>query len=125
MNVTGTLVGDSLRPGAQFAPPGTRIRRVYRLDLGGTAAPTQPGVWTVIDFESDDVAAVAEALAAALNPDGGWYADLRDGADRVVVYAGAVFRYGPGDAETRAAAIAHGRSVGVPEHQLDWDDATT
>ncbi|MFI5915129.1 hypothetical protein [Dactylosporangium sp. NPDC051541] len=28
----------------------------------------------------------------------------------------------PGDDATRAAAIAHGRAVGVPEHQLDWKD---
>ncbi|MER7003239.1 hypothetical protein ABT297_09355 [Dactylosporangium sp. NPDC000555] len=122
MTITGTLIGDGLRPDAQFAPPGTRIRRVYRLDLGGTAAPTQPAVWTVIDFEADDADAVAEALAASLRPDGGWYADLRDGPDRVIVYAGAIFRYGPGDEETRAAAIAYGRAVGVPEHQLDWKD---
>ncbi|MFF5235231.1 hypothetical protein [Dactylosporangium sp. NPDC000521] len=120
--MTGTLIGDGLRPGAEFAPPGTRIRRVYRLDLTGSAAPTQPAVWTVIDFEADDADSVADALAAALNPVGGWYADFRDGADRVIVYSGAVFRYGPGDGETRAVAIAHGRAVGVPEHQLDWED---
>ncbi|MER7008506.1 hypothetical protein ABT297_36415 [Dactylosporangium sp. NPDC000555] len=65
---------------------------------------------------------MAAALARALNPEGGWYADFRDGTDRVIVYAGKIFRYGPGDNETRAAAIAHGRAVGVPEHQLDWKD---
>ena len=32
MTIRGTFVGDSLRPGAEFAPPGTRISRVYRLD---------------------------------------------------------------------------------------------
>ena len=122
MTITGTLIGDGLRAGVDFAPPGTRIRRIYRLDQGDSAAATQPRVWTVIDFEADDADSVAEALAVALNPDGGWYADFRDGDDRVVVFAGAIFRYGPGDDRTRAAAVAHGRAVGVPEHQLDWED---
>jgi hypothetical protein len=122
MAATGTLIGDSLRPGAEFAPPGTRIRRVYRLDLKGTAAATQPPIWTVINFEADDADAVAESLAASLDPDGGWYADLRDGTDRIIVFAGTIFRYATGDDETRAAAMAHGRAAGVPEHQLDWPD---
>jgi hypothetical protein len=121
MAITGTLIGDGLRPGAEFAPPATRITRVYRLDQGTAAGPAQPRIWTVIDFEADDADAVAHALAEALNPDGGWYADFRDGPDRVIVYAGAIFRYAPGDTGTRAAAIAHGRAVGVPEHQLDWE----
>jgi hypothetical protein len=121
MTITGTLIGDGLRADAEFAPPGTRIRRVYRLDQGDTAGEGQPRVWTVIDFEADDADAVARALSESLSRDGGWYADFRDGADRVVVYAGAIFRYSPGDTETRDAAIAHGRAAGVPEHQLDWE----
>ncbi|GIE29556.1 hypothetical protein Ait01nite_026010 [Actinoplanes italicus] len=122
MTATGTLIGDSLRPGAEFAPRGARIRRVYRLDLEGTGTATQPPVWTVIEFETDDTEAAVEALAASLNPGGGWYADMRDGRDRIIVFAGTVFRYRPGDAEGRAAAMAHGRAAGVPEHQLDWPD---
>lgn len=46
MTVTGALIGDGLRPGAEFAPPGTRIRRIHRLDLTDSAAPTQPTVRT-------------------------------------------------------------------------------
>jgi hypothetical protein len=124
MTITGTLIGDGLRVGAEFAPRGTRIRRVYRLDQADAAGDGQPRIWTVIDFEADDdvAGALAQGLSESLDADGGWYADFRDGADRVVVYAGAIFRYAPGDAETRAAAIAHGRAAGVPEHQLDWAD---
>jgi hypothetical protein len=121
MTITGTLIGDGLRVDAEFAPPGARIRRIYRLDQAAAAGKGQPRVWTVIDFEADDADAVARALSESLSPEGGWYADFRDGTDRVIVYAGAIFRYSPDDAETRAAAIAHGRSVGVPEHQLDWE----
>lgn len=58
----------------------------------------------------------ADALAGALEPAHGWYADFTAGDERVVVFAGKVFRSG------RAAAIAHGRSVGTPEHQLDREE---
>jgi hypothetical protein len=39
-----------------------------------------------------------------------------------VVYAGRVFRYASGDKAARAGAEEYGRSVGVPEPQLDWDE---
>ncbi|SNY60334.1 hypothetical protein [Paractinoplanes atraurantiacus] len=123
MPVTGRLIGDSLRPGAEFAPPGVRIVRVFRQDLEGTQTATQPAAWTVIDFEADDAEAVAGALAAALNPDGGWYADFSDGDDHIIVFAGRVFRCPSGDSAADEAAKSYGRSVGVPEHQLDWGSA--
>ncbi|WP_426567823.1 hypothetical protein [Streptomyces canus] len=102
---------------------------------------------------------IADALAAALRPELGWYADFAVGDERIVVFAGRVFRIGrgegaglgrprrarprrarpgqagPGRAEAgrggpglakagrggpgRAEALAYGRSVGTPEHQLD------
>jgi hypothetical protein len=124
MTVTGRVIADSLRPGAEFAPPGTRIVKMFRVDQGDSAGPGQPRFWTIVDFEADDAEPVAQALAASLDPVGGWYADFRDGDDHVVVFAGKIFRYGPGDRETYAAAVAHGRQVGVPEHQLDWAAGT-
>ena len=124
---TGCVIGESLRPGAVFEPPRLRIRRITRLDPSATVGPHQPPVWTVVDFEVDDREAdgVAEALASNLLADGGWYADLRVGDERVIVFAGRVFRYRRGDTVVRAEAQAHGRSVGVPGHQLDWDDDDT
>lgn len=38
------------------------------------------------------------------------------------LFPGKVFRYPRGDQAGRAEAQAHGRSVGVPEPQLDWTD---
>jgi hypothetical protein len=40
----------------------------------------------------------------------------------VVVFAGKIFRFPRGDEAGRAEAAAYGRSVGVPDHQLDWRD---
>ena len=84
----------------------------------------QPNVWTFVEFEADDGAAepLRRALEAALERAGGWYADFSVGSDHVVVFADRSFRYQRGDAAGRAEATAYGRSVGVPDHQLDWAD---
>ena len=54
--------------------------------------------------------------------DGGWYADFTSSDHHVVVFAGRVFRYRRGDAAAQAEARAYGRSLGVPDHQLDWSE---
>jgi len=122
--ITGCVIGESLRSGAVLELPDLRIRRITRLDQSGTASADQPQVWTVIDFETSDhhTQQLAQELAACLASDGGWYADFRTGDERVVVFAGKVFSFQRGDTAARAEAAAHGRSVGVPEHQLDWRD---
>jgi hypothetical protein len=71
----------------------------------------------------DDAAGeLADALAAALVADEGWYADFEVADDHVVVFAGRAFRYAKGDRAGREAAVEYGRTHGVPEHQLDWGD---
>ena len=100
---------------------GTRPDGALRAEDGDVAG--QPPVWTFVDFAgSDDVAEdAAEALAAALLGDGGWYADIDVGDDKIVVFADRVFRYRRGDSVGRDEAVTYGRRVGVPEHQLDWE----
>ncbi len=123
--ITGCVIGESLRSGAVLELTGLRVCRVTRMDLTDSARGSQPPVWTVLEFESDaeDDAPLAQALADGLSPDGGWYADYRVGdKERVVVFAGRVFRYTGANDPRRTEAIAYGASVGVPEHQLDWKD---
>ena len=119
----GRILTESLRPGAVLEVPDLRLVRVGREDVSASAGPQQPPVWTSMDVEAPDERAgeLADALATALLDEGGWYADFTVGADHVVVFAGRSFRYVRGDAAARAHVVAYGRSVGVPEHQLDWD----
>jgi hypothetical protein len=120
--VCGRIILESLRVGAELVVPELRVVRVGRHDVAGSAPVAQPAVWTILDVEAPDERAgeLAESLAAAL--DGrGWYADFRVAGDHVIVFPGRVFRYAVGDPDGRAAAARHGRAVGVPEHQLDWD----
>ena len=94
-----------------------------RVDVSASAVPGQPSTWTFIDFEGDDddADALAQALAECLQAEGGWYANFRARQEHVVVFANRIFRYQTGDEAGRAEAVVYGRSVGVPEHQLDWD----
>jgi hypothetical protein len=120
----GTLLAESLRTGVDLAVPDLRLVRIGRHDVSGSAVPTQPDVWTFVEFEAPDARTdeLAAALAATLRADDGWYADFTVDEDHVVVFAGRVFRYRRGDSEGRATAVAYGRSVGTPEHQLDWGE---
>jgi hypothetical protein len=120
----GVLIAESLRVDAELKVDGLRCRRVVRRDVSATTAPTQPGVWTFMDFDAPDemADALSAALATALEKEVGWYADFAAGDDHVVVFANRIFRYRRGDRAGREAAQAHGRSVGVPEHQLDWTE---
>lgn len=111
--ITGYVLGESLRPGAVFAPHGLRIRKVERVDNSASATAGQPGAWTFIEWETDDDSAsgpIAEALAAALEPTHGWYADFTVGDERVVVFARKATRRQPHidaaaiDAATKPAA---------------------
>ena len=115
---------ESLRVGADLRVPSLRVVRVGRHDVSRSTSTGQPDIWTFLDFEApDDVAdELAEALTEILTSDQGWYADFRVGDDHVIVFSGRVFRYAKGDDAGRDAAVNYGRTVGVPEHQLDWGE---
>jgi hypothetical protein len=119
--VKGRILAESLRSGAALVVPGLELTRVSRVDVANHT-PDQPPTWTLLDITAPDERAeeLAAALSAALEPQGGWYADFRTGADHVVVFAGRIFRYAVSDPAGREEAVAYGRSVGVPEAQLDW-----
>ena len=138
--LTGRLLAESLRVCADLEVADLRVVRIGRHDVStrqlGLMAPTllttarrgavagQPPIWTFLDFEAPDDQAddLAQALAAALQTETGWWADFVVGGDHVVVFAGRVFRYRIGDTRARAEAVAWGRTSGTPEHQLDWGD---
>jgi hypothetical protein len=72
-----------------------------------------PASGTFLDVEapSSQAGELARELATALEPDSGWWADFtvedrERAAERVVVFAGRVFRYRIGDDAARAEAVA-------------------
>jgi hypothetical protein len=136
--ISGRIIAESLKPGADLRLDGLRLTRLGRHDVSTSTLPTdertegeqhgvaegQPAIWTFIDFEAPTELAdqLAASLAEALEPELGWYADFTiDDTERAVVFANRAFRYPIGDTTAQAEAIAWGRAAGTPEHQLDWD----
>jgi hypothetical protein len=119
--IEGALIAESIRVGAELDGVRLVTRKISRAAFGDASAG-QPELWTIIEFEAEESEAgdLADALAKVLEQQHGWYADFRTPSETFVVYSGRVFRYRRGDTVGRAEAMAYGRSVGVPEHELDW-----
>jgi hypothetical protein len=133
----GRLIAESCKLGVDIQMPNLRLVRFGRHNVTDStmppderdASPTagivtgQPTVWTFVDFEGPNEIAdeLAQALAFALEPTLGWWADFTiDDLERVVVFAGRVFRYQVGDEAASAEAKAWGLAHGTPPSQLDW-----
>ncbi|MCX4902893.1 hypothetical protein [Streptomyces sp. NBC_00878] len=117
----GVLIAESLRVGAQLTGIPLRITRLTRVEMTNRGEE-QPRLWTLLDFAAEELEAqrLADQLASCLSSTGGWYADFHTSHDTFVIFADKVFRYPRGEAEGRREARDYGRSVGVPEQQLDW-----
>lgn len=75
-----------------------------------------------MEFEvsEDEAATLAGRLAELLDEGPGWYVDFHSAGESFVVFPGRVFRYPRGDRRGRSEAEAYGRSIGIPDAQLDW-----
>jgi hypothetical protein len=120
--INGVLIAESLRAGTALEGIGLTTRKIQRSSPGNTTAD-QPRTWTIIHFEAAeaDAGALAGKLAEILDQPG-WYTDFRTPDEIFVVFPRRIFRYPRGDSAQRAEAEAHGRSLGIPEPQLDWPE---
>ena len=121
--VTGYILVEGIRVGARLEGLPLRLLKIERYPMR-TATPAQPPVWTTVEFEFEegDAERVAEALSEVISERGGWYTNFTLDDETFVVFAHRIFRYRRDDHAGRAEAAAYGRSVGVPDTQLDWDD---
>lgn len=78
-----------------------------------------PKYWTAVYFSSED-AEFPEKLSKALT--GNWFADMKRGNEKIIVFRGKVLRYTTGNAEEKKAVLDYCRSMGIPERQLDWSE---
>lgn len=89
----------------------------------GNAAELQPETWTAIYFEGNASQSdfIAEKMSGSLKPS--WYINFSTEANNVyVIFPNKVFKYIKGDERARGDAIEYGRSLDIPEHQLDWKE---
>jgi hypothetical protein len=119
----GYVLVESMRPGTRLEGLPLTLRKIERYPVR-TATQEQPSVWTTVefDFPGEEAGHLAETLAGVLDEHGGWYSHFNVNGETFVIYAGRVFRYSSGDKAARAEAEEYGRSIGVPEAQLDWDE---
>lgn len=117
----GVLIAESLRVGAQLTGIPLQITKLSRVEMTDPG-DHQPRHWTLLEFSAEESAAqrLADQLSSCLASSGGWYTDFHTADDTFVIFANKVFRYPRGQAEGRSEAQQYGRSVGVPEPQLDW-----
>lgn len=122
--LSGTLIAESLRLNEPLDPVALTTTKITRVGSVGDASVGQPTAWTFIEFNAEESCAseLAEALAATLDPELGWYCDFRTGEETFVVFSERVFRYKRGNPEGRAEVAAYARRVGVPESQIDWPE---
>ena len=85
--------------------------------------PSQPKWWTEVHFEADAERAgeLAKSFSAALRP-AGWYLHYWTDSDVFIVFPRKIFKYAKGRESRADEAIAYGLSIGVPKHQLDWEE---
>lgn len=121
--VSGYVLVESMRPSARLEGLPLTLTKIERYQVKD-AGPDQPSVWTTVQFGFPEEATeqVANALAEVIGEHGGWYSHFNTNGETFVIYADRIFRYPSGDKEGRVEAEQYGRSVGVPETQLDWDE---
>jgi hypothetical protein len=119
----GTLIAESLRLNIPLQHVPLDVAKITRIGPLTDLSANQPTVWTFIEFSvRDDLApALAETLAQALDPAGGWYCDFRTEQETFVVFADRVFRYGRGDPAGRERAAACMPSSSPAEACRDYD----
>ncbi|OGC89069.1 hypothetical protein A3D70_01605 [Candidatus Adlerbacteria bacterium RIFCSPHIGHO2_02_FULL_54_18] len=115
---TGTLIKESLdKEDLWDSLPLTD----FETEMLKEHAPDQPSVWHLaqLNIEDVDIKKISKELSKSLKQ-GTWYVDFSDRATVYIVFAGKIFKYPKGDLEKRKEAQAYGRSLGIPERQLNW-----
>jgi hypothetical protein len=119
VSFTGLLLQESLEDLSVLET--LDITKVEVWEPGELGKPAGP-IWTATYFEGsdDDADKTAERISKAMKASF-WYANIHLETDEIVIFADNVFRYVRGDAQARKAPEDHARSLGVPEHQIDWE----
>ena len=117
---TGVIIRESLRDPAVVNQLKITHEEVENID---NAAEGQSSTWHLlsVEVESEKIVEVTDAISKALKK-GKWYVDFSSDTEKVVVFPERVFRYPRGNAERRQQAVQYGRSLAIPESQLEWKE---
>ena len=117
---TGLIIKESIPSDTILAELGLKIVKTEKWHIGERAAEFQPGTWHALSVEGDvgKIDTIAYELSLHISPQ--WYANMSNARTEYVIFHGKVFKHRKGDKTDAAAAVKYGRSVGIPDHQLDW-----
>ena len=116
----GVLLKESLADDSPLDRVQVMSTNLLRID---NIVPPQPRWWTEVFFEADADGAdlILQRFSEQLRPS--WYIHCWTDSHTFVAFAGKVFKYARGDQAARDKVIEYGLSVGVPRHQLDWEES--
>lgn len=80
--------------------------------------------WTLhtVEISADQAEATAQAISQALDREhgGSWYADFKNDQNHYIVFRGKVFQVDRTKPEQYKTVKEYGRTLGIPEAQLDF-----
>lgn len=117
---TGLIIKESLKPDTMLVEMGLKIVRTEKWSVDERAAEFQPNIWSAIFVEGEEgkIDVIANRISHFILPQ--WYANISNATIEYVIFHGKIFKHLKGDKTDAAEAIKYGRSIGIPEHQLDW-----
>ena len=117
---TGLILKESLKYVDILENKDIKISRIEYWEPGDKAADFQPDTWTAIFVEGieENIEHVAKKISKAILPR--WYANLSNDSTEYVIFYNKIFKHEKGNKEDAKEAIQYGKSIGIPDHQLDW-----
>jgi len=117
---TGLILKESLENTDILTDKRITITKEEKWNVGRSVVDWQPKVWTAIYVEcaDEDIEDIAIIVSASILDK--WYANLSDSKTEHVIFRKKIFSYAKGDSDKKQKAKNYGKSIGVPEHQLDW-----
>ena len=76
--------------------------------------------WTMIFFRSE-TEDFPERLAAVII-DGGWFADMKSGNTKYIIFKDKVLTYEIGNLSEKEVVLDYCRSRGIPDEQFNWSE---
>lgn len=120
MNFTGLLLKESLEDEGVLDLVNITKTETWDVD---NVDDWQPKVWTAIYFKGDEkqIDDIAQKMSQAIKPR--WYLNIsienNNKKTEYVIFRNKTFKYEKGDKEKSKQAKEYGRSLGIPESQLD------
>ncbi len=117
---SGLIIKESMVNSDIFKDDDLKITKTESWILGERAADFQPKTWTAIFIEGEEekISAITKKISKSILPK--WYANVSNNTTEYLIFNKKIFSYKKGNKEKAKEAISYGKSIGIPEHQLDW-----